>query len=108
MRNFLTNKNIIFIDNDNKLLAGVKDNTIYIINAYKGTSVTSIKSQNPIILSTYKDTNLYYLEYDGKNNYDLKMLENMDGGKVSNPRIVKSFRGPRGNAAINSGIKNYT
>ena len=94
--------------NDNKLLAGVKDNTIYIINAYKGTSVTSIKSQNPIILSTYKDTNLYYLEYDGKNNYDLKMLENMEGGKVSNPRIVKSFRGPRGNASINNGIKNYT
>ena len=94
--------------NDNKLLAGIKDNTIYIINAYKGTSVTSIKSQNPIILSTYKDTNLYYLEYDGKNNYDLKMLENLDGGKVSNPRVVKSFRGPRGNAAINSGIKNYT
>ena len=94
--------------NNNKFLAGVKDNTIYIINAYKGTSVTSIKSQNPLILSTYKDTNLYYLEYDGKNNYDLKMLENLDGGKVSNPRVVKSFRGPRGNAAINSGIKNYT
>ena len=94
--------------NENKFLAGVKDNTIYIINAYKGTSVTSIKSQNPIILSTYKDSNLYYLEYDGKNNYDLKMLENMEGGKVSNPRTVKSFRGPRGSAAINNGIKNYT
>ena len=94
--------------NDNKFLAGVKDNSIYIINAYKGTSVTSIKSQNPIILSTYKDTNLYYLEYDGKNNYELKMLENMDGGKVSNPRVIKSFRGPRGTAAINSGVKNYT
>ena len=94
--------------NDNKFLAGVKDNSIYIINAYKGTSVTSIKSQNPIILSTYKDTNLYYLEYDGKNNYDLKMLESMDGGKVSNPRVVKSFRGPRGSAAIIKGVKNYT
>ena len=94
--------------NDNKFLAGIKDNTIYIINAYKGTSVTSIKSQNPIILSSYKDSNLYYLEYDGKNNYDLKMLENMEGGKVSNPRTVKSFRGPRGSAAINNGVKNYT
>lgn len=94
--------------NDNKFLAGVKDNTIYIINAFKGTAVTSIKSQNPIILSTNKDSNLYYLEYDGKNNYDLKMLENMDDLKVSNPRLVKSFRGPRGSAAINTGIKNYT
>ncbi len=94
--------------NSNKFLAGVKDNTIYIINAYKGTAVTSIKSQNPIILSTHKDSNLYYLEYDGKNNYELKMLENLDGQKVSNPRLVKSFKGPRGSAAINTGIKNYT
>ena len=94
--------------NSNKFLAGVKDNTIYIINAYKGTAVTSIKSQNPIILSTHKDSNLYYLEYDGKNNYELKMLENLDGQKVSNPRLVKSFRGPRGSAAVNTGVKNYT
>ncbi len=94
--------------NEDKFLAGVKDDTIYIINAYKGTSVTSIKSQNPIIISSYKDSNLYYLEYDGKNNYDLKMLENLDGQKVSNPRLVKSFRGPRGTSAINTGIKNYT
>jgi len=94
--------------NDNKFLAGVKDNTIYIINAFKGTAVTSIKSQNPIILSNHEDSNLYYLEYDGKNNYDLKMLENLEGLKVSNPRLVKSFRGPRGSAAINTGVKNYT
>ena len=94
--------------NDNKFLAGIKDDTIYIINAYKGTAITSIKSQNPIILSTYKDSNLYYLEYDGKNNYELKMLENLDGQKVSNPRLVKAFRGPRGSASINTGVKNYT
>ena len=94
--------------NDNKFLAGVKDNTIYVINAFKGTAVTSIKSSNPIILSTYKDSNLYYLEYDGKNNYDLKMLENLEGLKVSNPRLVKTFRGPRGSSAINTGVKNYT
>ena len=94
--------------NSNKFLAGVKDDTIYVINAYKGTAVTSIKSQNPIILSTHNDSNLYYLEYDGKNNYDLKMLENLDGQKVSNPRLVKSFRGPRGSSAIHTGVKNYT
>lgn len=98
----------VVLYNSNIFLAGVRDNTIYVLNAYKGTSVTSIKAQNPIILSSYKDSNLYYLEYDGKNNYDLKMLENLDGQKVSNPRLVKSFKGPRGNAAINTGVKNYT
>ncbi|MCR4899584.1 MAG: hypothetical protein K5907_02085 [Treponema sp.] len=98
----------VVLYNSNVFLAGVRDNTIYVLNAYKGTSITSIKAQNPIILSTSKDSNLYYLEYDGKNNYDLKMLENLDGNKVSNPRLVKSFRGPRGNAAINTGVKHYT
>ena len=98
----------VVLYNSNIFLAGVRDNTIYVLNAYKGTTVTSIKAQNPIILSSSRDSNLYYLEYDGKNNYDLKMLENLEGQKVSNPRLVKSFRGPRGNAAINTGIKNYT
>ena len=98
----------VVLYNSNVFLAGVRDNTIYVLNAYKGSTVTTIKAQNPIILSTYRDSNLYYLEYDGKNNYDLKMLENLDGQKLSNPRLVKSFRGPRGNAAINTGIKNYT
>ena len=96
------------IYNNSIFLAGVKDNTIYVINAYKGSSVTSIKCQNPIIVSTSKDSNLYYLEYDGKNNYELKMLENLEGQKVSNPRTVKSFRGPKGSSAITTGIKNYT
>lgn len=98
----------VLLYNDNKFVAGVKDNTIYVFNAYKGTTISTVNSSNPIILSTTSDNNLYYLEYDGKNNYELKMLENLDGQKVSNPRIIKSFRGPRGNSAISSGLKYNT
>lgn len=86
--------------NDNKLLAGVKDGTIYVINAYKGTAIASIPSENPIILSGSADENLVYLEYDGRNGYQLKRLDNMEDGSVSNPRIIKSFKGPRGTNAI--------
>lgn len=93
--------------NNNIFLAGIKDNSIYILNAFKGTTITSIQAQNPIILSTGKDKNFYYMEYDGRSNYELKMLEVQDDMKVSNPRLVKTFRGPRGDAAICVGTKHF-
>ena len=91
--------------NDDKFLAGVKDNQIYIINAFKGNTLTAINANNPILLSRENDSNLYYLEFDGKNNYELKLIENLENNTVSNPRIVKNFRGPRANAQITVGIK---
>lgn len=87
---------------------GVKDNTIYVYNAFKGTNVSSIPAKNPIILSTPSETNLYYLEYDGKNNYELKMLEAQENMTLSNPRIIKTLKGPRGNDSIKAGIKHYS
>lgn len=101
--------------NNNTYLAGIKDSSIYVINAFKGTTVSSIPAQNPVILSSDDDSNLYYMEFDGKQIYTVKMLENMvseneNGTKnlyVSNPRIVKSIKGPRGSAAINCGYKKY-
>ena len=93
--------------NNDKFIAGVKDNQIYIINAFKGTSVSSVPASNPIILSREADYNLYYLEYDGRNTYELKMLESNEDNTISNPRIVKTFRGPRASAAICTGVKNY-
>ncbi len=90
---------------DNIFLAGVKDNNIYVIHAYKGNTLTAIPAVNPVIISTSNDSELYYLEYDGKNNYTMKMLEKTDGIQISNPRIVKTFRGPRADAAIVQGCK---
>lgn len=89
--------------NRNSLFAGVKDNSIYITS--KGKTISSVSANNPIILSNSTDYNLYYMEYDGKNNYEIKMIESLEDDKVSNPRIVKSLRGPRGNSAINTGRK---
>ena len=90
----------IVMYNDNKFLAGVKDNNIYIINAYKGSTIATIQCENPLILSSSFDESLIYLEYDGKNGYQLKRLDNLENGGVSNPRIIKTFKGPRGSNAI--------
>lgn len=94
--------------NDNIFFAGIQDNNIYVMNAFKGNIITAIPSQNPIILSSSNDKQLYYLEYDGKSNYTLKMLENFEGLKLSNPRIVKTIKGPRGNESIHIGKKQGT
>ena len=84
--------------NENRYFAGVRDNTIYITSLDK--IIASVKANNPIIISDSKDYNLYYVEYDGKNTYEIKMIENLDNNTVSNPRLVKSLKGPRGNQAI--------
>jgi len=94
--------------NHNIFFAGVKENSLYIINAFKGTTVSSISAKNPIILSNSKDSNLYYLEYDGKNTYEIKMIESdPETLALSNPRIVKTLKGPRGSNAICTGSKDF-
>ena len=89
--------------NENRYFAGVRDNTIYITAA--GKTIASVTANNPIILSTEADYNLFYLENDGRSNYEVKMLESKDNNTVSNPRLVKSLKGPRGSAVITAAIK---
>ena len=86
-------------------LAGVKDDTLYVVYCISGKTITSIRTSNTILLVSKSDRNLYYLENDGKGLYTLKMLENADNRTVSNPKIVRMFKGPRGNEAITSGAK---
>ncbi len=92
--------------NENQYFAGVRDNTIYITAS--GKTIASVSANNPIILSTDADYNLYYLENDGRSNYEIKMLESKEGNAVSNPRIVKAIKGPRGSAIITTAIKDAT
>ncbi len=92
--------------NNNIFFAGVRDNFIYLTNAYKGDSISKVSAKSPIILSNTKDNNLYYLENDGRGNYELKMLESLENQTVSNPRIVKTLKGPRGAAEICVAVKN--
>ncbi len=92
--------------NENRYFAGIRDGSIYITAA--GKTIASVSANNPIIISTEADYNLYYLETDGRGNYDVKMLESLEDNKVSNPRLVKSLKGPRGSAVITAAIKDAT
>ena len=92
--------------NENRYFAGVRDNTIYITAS--GKTIATVPANNPIIISTEADYNLFYLENDGRSNYEVKMLESKEGNAVSNPRLVKSLKGPRGSANITAAIKDAT
>ena len=91
-------------------MAGVKDNQIYIIYAVPGYSISGqviscINAEKPLILSSKKNTNLIYMENDQKGTYTVKMLENTDNNSVSSPRIVRTYKGPRGSESIVCGTR---
>ncbi|MCQ2574101.1 MAG: hypothetical protein MJ182_09410 [Treponema sp.] len=85
-------------------LTGIKDNFIYIIQATTGKTLSTIPCSSPILLSSEEEA-LYYLEYDGKNLYELKMIERINNSTLSNPRLVKGIRGPRGEGQLCVGKK---
>lgn len=92
--------------NNSLYLAGVKDNTIYVCHALSGKILYTTKAENPIIIESKSDTNLFYLENDLKGTYTLKMLENENNQGVTPPRIVKTYKGPRGvNESVSCGTK---
>ncbi|MBR7064089.1 MAG: hypothetical protein IKI31_02925 [Treponema sp.] len=74
----------------NMFLCGTKNNTIYIISALSGKSLLKIPSSSPIIISSAQDTNLYYIEKNGKN-YSLKEVQNNENKTFSTPVTLKTF-----------------
>lgn len=70
--------------------AGVKDNYIYIYHAVTGDQLARIPAKKPILASSREDTNLYYVEENGRN-YSLKVIET-DGVHVfSTPVQISTF-----------------
>ncbi|MBQ5999741.1 MAG: hypothetical protein IJL70_09785 [Treponema sp.] len=91
--------------NNSLYFAGISDNTIYICHALTGKIIKTVSAQNPILLSSENDSNLFYLENNGKGSYTLQMMENENNQGLTTPRIVKNMKGPRGNEIIICGTK---
>ncbi len=86
-------------------LAGVKNNSVYVISAVTGKTLNKIEAMNAIILSSKNDENLYYIENDGRSNYSFKVAQNIDGKNLTSPILIKNLKGPRGKEIITHGIK---
>lgn len=96
------NQTILF--NDSKVFSGVRGNEIYLYNAFKGKLISTIKTNNPIILSNEKDNDLYYaVKESGKYSiYKAVPSESLDTVKSI---LVKQFNLPKDFSNIIAGNK---
>ncbi len=85
-----------FLFNNNLFLAGVKNGYIYVIDALSGSTVSKISANSPVILKTFEDSDLYYIETNGMS----CMLKSVtaqytEKNKISvgKPATVKIFSG---------------
>lgn len=69
--------------NDAKVLAGMKGNDLYLINAYKGKQITNLSAPGAVILSSEKDDKLFYLVREGGQYtvYSVVPSESLDSAK---------------------------
>lgn len=105
-------------DTENCFLAGIKNNTIYIISALNGKTIAQYASQKSLIFSSHSETEtgLYAVSYDGKQymlrlilNETLKSLLNSTNTSALNPPaplIIKNFIGPKETDTFTSAAKN--
>ncbi|MBO5137431.1 MAG: hypothetical protein J6B81_02920 [Spirochaetaceae bacterium] len=87
----------VMMFNNNLFLAGVKNNSIYVIDALSGKTNAVISARSPILFQDYNDTTLYYMDFDGRN-HTLKAInatQNQQGIiTVNNPTTIKTVSGP--------------
>lgn len=89
----------------NRFFAGVKDNSLLVFDATKGTVIAAYTARNPYICTsiTEQEEGLYFITYDGKD-YSLRLVDNQTledqlsapYSKVYNPPaplVVKTFTG---------------
>ncbi|HAH60497.1 MAG TPA: hypothetical protein DCL73_00190, partial [Treponema sp.] len=94
--------------NNDMFLAGVKNDTIFVVSALSGGTIASYSSSRPIILADKNDKNLYYLENNGRNGYVLRELTaSPDNKSVSAPQSVRNFKMLTGDT-ISCGAKEGT
>ena len=90
--------------NNNLFLAGIKNNTLLIIQATTGKTLISVTSQSPLLLSSKTDSDLYYLSFDGRT-YTVNVIRNVNNILSDKPETVKSFSRLPGRETVISGIK---
>lgn len=64
-----------FLDLNKRFFAGVKNKQLYIIDATNGKVLNKISVNNPILLSSFSNTESYFIEEKSQNNYVLKKLQ---------------------------------
>ncbi|MBP3710638.1 MAG: hypothetical protein J6I73_09630 [Treponema sp.] len=90
--------------NNDTYMAGVKNNNVYVISALTGKTAAVAAAQNPILLTSRSDTNVYYFADNTMRGFSLYALEFGYTKSFSTPQILKNYKS-LGNEKIVSGSK---
>jgi hypothetical protein len=90
--------------NNNMLLAGIKNNTIYVIQSTTGKLLKTIPASSPLLLSSKTDTDLYYLAYDGRL-YTLNIIQKDGNADFRIQKAVKTYKTTDRKNNFSTGIK---
>lgn len=101
-------------DKNNKYLAGVKDNTIYFIDAMSGKTLSTYASTKPLLcLSNTKTEEGLYFVYPTSSGYSVRLITNETLAGIYDKTIktitttfIKSFTGLKSKETITSVNKN--
>lgn len=78
--------------NNNVFLAGVRANNIFIIQAVTGNTVGRFPAQNPILISSNKTSDLYFIQ-NGQREFYIYKIQNDRNKAVIAPELVRTFSG---------------
>lgn len=91
--------------NNSLYLAGVRNGTVYICYSLTGQTLASYKCSNPIILSSSNDSDLFFIDSSGKNNYTVSVIRNRNNKGVNQIENIATLSTSRSRQPICAGIK---
>lgn len=90
---------------EDMFIAGIRDNTLYIMSALSGKTLASYSVSNAVILSSHADEHLWYFD-TSSTGYVLNKIENFGGKTVSlKPSAVMSYKKIAGDAVCSGSMQ---
>lgn len=87
--------------NNNVFLAGVRGNNIYVVQAVTGKTVGKYAAQNPILISSNKNQDLYFIENETRG-FKVYKIQNDRNKATIAPELERTFSGLKTGERITS------
>lgn len=85
--------------NNNVFLAGVRGNNIYVVQAVTGRTLEKFSAQNPVLVSSNKNPDLYFIENETRG-FKVYKIQNDRNKDVIAPELERTFSGLRSGERI--------
>ncbi|MBQ0050658.1 MAG: hypothetical protein KBT11_01175 [Treponema sp.] len=85
--------------NNNVFLAGVRDKTIFVVQAVTGTTIGKFPANDPILVASNKCPDLLYIVNEGRE-FKVYKIQNDRNKAVVAPELLRTFSGLKNNERI--------